>query len=162
MIKKMSIVFLRAVVVLLGIGMLAFMLWEPHIEGRNLHSTTFEIYFNDPFLVYAYIASVPFFVGLYQVFKLLGYIGQNSVFSQNSVRALRIIKYCAIVLIFFVLGAEAYFFLVQSRKGEDIAGGVAMGFLTIFISVVIATAATLFEKILQNAVDIKSENDLTI
>lgn len=160
--KRISIVFLQAVVVLIGIGTLALMLWEPHIEGRNLNATPFEIYFNDPFLVYAYIASISFFVGLYQVFKLLGYIGQNKVFSQNSVSALRMIKYCAIALIIFVLGAEAYFFIFQSGKGEDIAGGVAMGFFIIFISVIIATAATLFEKILQNAVDIKSENDQTI
>src|SRR5690606_4426054 len=124
--------------------------------------TLFEVYFKDPFLIYAYTASVSFFVGLYQVFKLLGYIGKNNVFSQNSVKALRTIKYCAIVLIIFILGAEAYFFIVQSGKGEDIAGGVAMGFFMIFISVTIATSAALFEKILQNAVDMKSENDLTI
>jgi len=160
--KKVSILFLQAVVILIGIGILALMLWEPHIEGRNLHATLFEVYFKDPFLIYAYTASVSFFVGLYQVFKLLGYIGKNNVFSQNSVKALRTIKYCAIVLIIFILGAEAYFFIVQSGKGEDIAGGVAMGFFMIFISVTIATSAALFEKILQNAVDMKSENDLTI
>lgn len=160
--KKVSILFLQAVVILIGIGILALMLWEPHIEGRNLHATLFEVYFKDPFLIYAYTASVSFFVGLYQVFKLLGYIGKNNVFSQNSVKALRTIKYCAIVLIVFILGAEAYFFIVQSGKGEDIAGGVAMGFFMIFISVTIATSAALFEKILQNAVDMKSENDLTI
>lgn len=160
--KSISIIFLQAVVALIAIGTLAVMLWEPHIEGRNLHATVFEIYFKDPFLLYAYIASVSFFVGLYQVFKLLGYMRQNSVFSQNSVRALRTIKHCAIVLVAFILGAEAYFFIVQSSKGEDIAGGVAMGFFIIFIAIVIATAATLFEKIVQNAVAIKSENDLTI
>jgi hypothetical protein len=37
-----------------------------------------------------------------------------------------------------------------------------MGILITFGSVVIATAAAMFERILQNAVDIKSENDLTV
>jgi hypothetical protein len=160
--KTISIIFLQIVVVLIGIGALAFLLWEPHIEGRNLHASLFEIYFKDPFLLYSYIASVSFFIGLYQVFKLLGYIGQNSLFSWNSVRALRTIKYCSIALIIFVLGAEAYFFIVQASRGEDIAGGVVMGLFVIFISVIIATAATLFEKIFTNAVDMKSEIDLTI
>jgi hypothetical protein len=160
--KKIPILFLQAVVVLIGIGVLVFMLWEPHMEGRNVNATPYEVYFNDPFLAYAYIASVAFFTGLYQVFKLLGYIGQNSVFSQSSVTALQIIKYCALAIIAFILGAEAYFFISQAGKGEDIAGGVALGMLMIFIAVIIATAATLFEKILQNAVDMKSENDLTI
>ena len=42
------------------------------------------------------------------------------------------------------------------------AGFVAMCIVTTFISIVIATVAAMFERILQNAVDIKSENDLTV
>jgi hypothetical protein len=37
-----------------------------------------------------------------------------------------------------------------------------MGLFMIFVSAVIATAAAVFQKLLQNAVDIKSENDLTV
>ena len=58
--KRSSTIFLQVVVVLIGIGALAIMLWEPHIEGRNAHATLFEIYFKDPFLAYAYIGSIPF------------------------------------------------------------------------------------------------------
>ncbi|MDP2647767.1 MAG: DUF2975 domain-containing protein [Candidatus Yanofskybacteria bacterium] len=159
--KKSSTIFLQIVIVLIGIGALALMLWEPHLEGRNAHSTLFEIYFKDPFLAYAYIASIAFFVSLYQAFTLLGYIGQNKVFSQAAVNALRTIKYCAISLVGFIVGAEAYFFIAVRGK-DDIAGGVMMGLLMIFVSVVIATAAAMFERTLQNAVDIKSENDLTV
>jgi hypothetical protein len=75
--KRSSTTFLQLVIVLIGIGALALMLWEPHIEGRNAHATTFQIYFNDPFLAYTYIASIPFFVALYQAFKVLGYAGQK-------------------------------------------------------------------------------------
>ncbi|HTF71038.1 MAG TPA: DUF2975 domain-containing protein [Edaphobacter sp.] len=159
--KKSSTVFLQLVIVLIGIGALALMLWEPHIEGRNAHATLFQIYFNDPFLAYAYIASIAFFVALYQAFKLLGYVGRSEVFSQRSVKALRTIKYCAMSLVGFLVGAEAYFFIVQRGK-DDIAGGVMMGLFLIFISVVVATAAAVFEKTLQSAVELKSENDLTV
>ncbi len=137
------------------------MLWEPHLEGRNAHATLFQIYFNDPFLAYAYIASIAFFVALYQAFKLLGYVGRSDVFSQRSVKALRTIKYCAMSLVGFLVGAEAYFFIVQRGK-DDIAGGVMMGLFLIFISVVVATAAAVFERTLQSAVELKSENDLTV
>ena len=159
--KKSSTVFLQVVIVLIGIGALALMLWEPHLEGRNAHATLFQIYFNDPFLAYAYIASIAFFVALYQAFKLLGYVGRGDVFSQRSVKALRTIKYCAMSLVGFLVGAEAYFFIVQRGK-DDIAGGVMMGLFLIFISVVVATAAAVFEKTLQSAVELKSENDLTV
>jgi len=157
--KRSSPLFLQVVVVLIGIGALTLMLWEPHIEGRNAHATLFEIYFKDPFLAYAYIASIPFFVALYQAFKVLGYAGQNKVFSQAAVKALRAIKYCAIAIIGFVAVGEIFIMLGNS---DDRAGGVFMGILITFGSIVIATAAAMFERILQNAVDIKSENELTV
>lgn len=158
--KRSPTIILQVVIVLIGIGALVFLFWEPQVEGRNVHATLFQIYFNDPFLAWAYTASIAFFVSLYQAFKLLGYIGQNKVFSPHSVRALRTIKYCARVIVGFVVLAEAYLFIV--RPGDDIAGGVFMGLLIIFASGVIAIAAAVFEKTLQSAVDIKSENDLTV
>ena len=153
--------FLQAVVVALGIGALAFLLWEPHVEGRNVNATVFEIYFHDPFLAYAYAGSIAFFAALYQAFKLLGYIGQNKVFSPDSVRALRTIKRCALLLVGFILGGEAYIFIAV-RGHDDIAGGVVIGLFLMFVSVVGAAAAAVLEKLLQNAVDIKSEHDLTV
>jgi len=159
--RRSSTIFLQVVIVLIGLGALALMLWEPHLEGRNAHATPFEIYFKDPFLAYAYLASIAFFVALFQAFRLLGYIGRNHVFSLDSVRALRTIKYCAIALVVMVGGALAYLFIAVRGK-DDIAGGVAMGVFMIFVSTVIATAAAVFERLLQNAVDLKSENDLTV
>ena len=76
-------------------------------------------------------------------------------------RALRIIKYCAITTAIFILGAEAYIFIFV-RGTDDVAGGVMMGAFVIFSCAVIGTAAAVFERILQNAVDMKSENDLTV
>lgn len=160
--KRGATIFLQVVIVLIGFGVLAFMLWEPHREGRNAHATVSQIYFNDPFLAYAYIASIAFFVALYQAFNLLGYVARGEVFSKQAVTALRTIKYCALSLVGFVLGAEAYFFLVQRGREDDIAGGVMMGVLMIFISAVAATAAAVFERTLQSAVEMKSENDLTV
>lgn len=158
--KRSSTIFLQTVIVLIAVGGLALMLWEPHIEGRNVNATLYEIYFKDPFLACAYTVSIAFYTALYQAFKLLGYIGRNEVFSQRSVRALRTIRFCAMILIAFFVAAEAYLFIV--RPDDDIAGGVFMGVLFIFASSVVATAAAVFERILQNAVDMKSENDLTV
>lgn len=159
--KRYRTAFLQVVIVLVGLVALGLLLWEPHLEGRNAHATTFEIYFHDPFLAYAYAGSIAFFVALYQAFRLLGYIGRNKVFSQDSVRALRAIKRCALCVVAFLAGAEAYFFLGR-RGSDDIAGGVMMGLFLIFVSVVVATAAGVFEIALQSAVDMKSENDLTV
>jgi len=158
--KRSSTIFLQVVIVLISIGALALMLWEPHIEGRNAHATTlFEIYLKDPFLAYAYIASIPLFVALYQAFKAMGYVRQNKTFSQATVKVLRTIKYCAMSIIGLV--AVGAIFLIFGDK-DDRPAGVFMTILITFASLVIATTAAIFERILQNAVDLKSENDLTV
>ena len=159
--KRGSTLFLQIVILLLGAGVLALLLLEPQVEGRNVNATQFEIYFKDPFLAYIYVAFVPFFVGLYQAIKMLGYVRRDEAFSPRAVRALGTIKYCAIAVAIFILGAEAYIFIFV-RGTDDVAGGVMMGVFIIFVSAVIGTAAAVFERILQNAVDIKSENDLTV
>jgi len=158
--KRGSTIFLQIVIVLIGIGALALLLWEPRIEGRNAHATNFEIYFKDPFLALVYIGSIPFFVALYQAIKVLGYTGKNQIFSQSAVKGLRTIKFCALTIIGFVVVEEIIIMLTHGN--DDPAGGVFMGVLITFGSIVIATAAAMFERILQNAVDIKSENDLTV
>ena len=156
--KRSSTIFLQVVIVLFGVGVLALLLWEPHVEGRNAHATLFEMYF-DPFIAYAYIGSIPLFVALYQAFKLLGYIRRNEIFSQRSVRALRTIKYCALVIIGFV--AVSVIFMIFGDR-DDRPAGLFMRILITFPSIVVAIAAAVFERILQNAVDIKSEKDLTV
>ena len=151
--------FLQIVIVLIGIGALALLLWEPQIEGVNAHATNFEIYFKDPFLALVYAGSIPFFIALYQAIKVLGYVGRNKVFSPEVVKALRTIRLCAFGIIGFVAVGELFIMLGNS---DDRAGGIFMGILITFGSGVIATAAAMFERILQNAMDIKCENDLTV
>src|SRR5687767_2572617 len=158
--KRISIIFLQAVIVLIGIVVLAILIWFPLIEGRATNLDLFSIYF-DPFILYGYAASIAFFVGLYKAFKLLGYIGQNKVFSSNSVKTLKSIKYCAIVLSILIATA-GLFIRLSHNKEDDPAGFLAICIVTIFVSIVVATAAAIFQKILQNAIDMKSENDLTI
>jgi hypothetical protein len=158
--KQGSILFLKAIILLIGIGVLAGLIRFPLTEGRAANLDLFSIYW-DPVIAYMYVASTPFFIALYQAFKLLGFIRQDKVFSLSSVKALRTIKYCAIAIAcFIVVGIIG---LVLTHSGEDdYAGPVSLGVITSFISIVIATAAAVFEKLLQKAVDIKSENDLTV
>jgi len=162
--KKSSTVFLQIVIALFGIIVLGLMLWEPQLEGRNVHATFFEIYFTDSFLAYIYFGSIPFFVALYQAIKLLGYAGQNKIFSKPAVKALRTIKYCALIQAGAIIGADAYLVINARLLGgtDDPAGAVALGIIATFACIVIATAAAVFESVLQNAVAIKSENDLTV
>ncbi len=157
--KKTSIVFLQVVIILVGLGALFLLLLEPHLEGVNANAKFFEVYL-DPFIAVVYAGSIPFFVALYKAFKLLGYVGQNQVFSHEAVKTLRTIKYCALIIIGFVIAEEI--FIMLTHGNDDATGAFMMGVFITFGSIVVSTAAAVFEKTLQSAVDIKSENDLTV
>ncbi len=156
--KKSPILFLQVVIVALGIGVFALMLWEPHLEGRNIDATLFEIYFKDPFLAYVYLASIPFFVALYQAFRVLRYAGQNKIFSQPAVNALRTIKYCVLITAGAIVAADT-FLMIHARLYPELGavdgpeGAVVLGIVATLASIVIAAAAAVFERVLQNAVD---------
>jgi hypothetical protein len=158
--KRGSTLFLRLFIVLIGIGALAWLLGFPHLEGRNANADLFTIYFRDPFLAYVYLTSIPFFVGLYQALKLLNYIDKNQTFSDLSVKCLKYMKYCAFVFSGLLLGAMSYVF--QFAHDDDSPGVVVIGFMIILAAAAVGTAIAVFQRLLQNAVDLKSENDLTV
>jgi hypothetical protein len=158
--KRISTGFLQAVIVLISIVVLAVLILLPLTEGRAANLDLLSIY-SDPLILYGYATSIAFFVALYKAFKLLAYIGQNKVFSSNSVEALKSIKYCAMVFGILIVTAGLYI-MISHNKDDDPAGFLAICIVTTFASIVVATAAAVFEKILQNAIDMKSENDLTI
>lgn len=140
--------FLQAVLLLIGIGALAFLLWEPHLEGRNAHASTFEIYFKDPLLAYAYVASLTFFVALYQAFKLLRLAGSNRILSPEAVGAVRTIKICALAMIAFVVVGELLLILPTT---DETPQAIVMGLALCFGATVTAAAMSLFEHVLQKA-----------
>jgi hypothetical protein len=157
--KKSSTLFLKVVILLIAIGVLAGLIWFPQTEGRAANLDLISIY-TDPFIIYIYIASTPFFVGLYQAFKLLNLIDASNAFSQGAVNTLKNMRFASLSLIGFIALAE--FYIRFFAHGDDPAGPTALGILASFAIAVIATAAAVFQKLLQNAVDIKSENDLTV
>ena len=54
------------------------------------------------------------------------------------------------------------FIRLTHNTEDDPAGFLAIGIVTTFVAIVVATAVAVFEKLLQNAIDMKSENDLTV
>jgi len=155
--KKASILFLQGVILLIGIVAIVILIRFPSTEGRAQHLDIFSIY-TDPFILYGYATSMPFFIALYNTLKLLRLIGQNNAFSLNAVMTLRRIKYCAIVLSILIVIAGVYIRIFHN-KDDDPAGFLALCILTTFITLIVFTAVSVFEKIVRNGVDIKSENE---
>ena len=154
-----SMMFLRAVTVLVGLVVLAGLVFEPHVEGRNMDATPAEIYLHDPFLLFVYVGSIPFFMALFQAFRLLGYVGSGeSAFSVHSLRASRLIRDGARVTIGFVVVGVVILMFV----GEERPVALFLGLIPTLALLTIASSAALFERLLQRAVDLQAENDLTV
>ncbi len=157
--KHNSTLFLKTVIIFIAVAVLTGLIWFPQTEGRAKNLDFINIY-KDPFIIYTYIGAIPFFIALFQAFKLLNYVDKNKIFSKPAVKTVQNIKYCALAVVAFV--AAAIFYIRFGAKGDDPAGPTMMGLVVIFTSTVIATAAGIFQKLLQNALDIKSEIDLTV
>jgi hypothetical protein len=98
----------------------------------------------------------------YQAFKLLNYIDQNKAFSELSVRALKYIKYCAITIYTLIVVGIISGMILIAGEDEDITGIISLGLMLTFAAMVIAVFAAVLQRLLQEAIDIKSENDIIV
>jgi len=155
--------FLKGVILLIGIVALALCIFLfPEVARRDAEAHPETAYLQYPFLLSVYLLSIPFFIALYKGFKLLIYIDKNKVFSELSVRALKVIKRCAITLSAFIVAGIIFVILLSAGKGEDITGFISLGFMLTFASIVIATFAGILQRLVNEVVDIISENDLIV
>jgi hypothetical protein len=113
-----------------------------------------------PVMIVMFVAAMPFFCGLYQAIKLLSYIEKGVAFSELSVKAIKTLKDCALTI--SVLYSAAMPVIVYVADKDDAPGVVAIGLVFVFAPVVVAVFSSVLEKVLQNAIDIKSDNDLTV
>lgn len=139
--------FLQFLTSLFGLGILAFLIWEPQVEGRNVGKVWYEIYFQDPFLAFVYMGSIPCFVGVFKVFQFLSRVRNGKVFSSEVVRDIKVIRQMALLTMGLALIGQGILLLNNS---DDRAGGMAIGmfihflaFLVIAVTTVIAETVTL-------------------
>ncbi|KNZ70436.1 hypothetical protein Tfer_1003 [Thermincola ferriacetica] len=158
---KRETLFLKIAVVLMGLPVLALCIFVlPRIAEYFAELNPNLDFLQYPFLIGLYLTALVFFYALYQSVKLLRYIDKNQAFSELSVKALKNIKYCAITI-----GALYVVFmplLYLMAEADDAPGIILIGMVIIFGCMVIAVFAAVLQKLLKNAIDIKSENDLTI
>ncbi|GKU82710.1 DUF2975 domain-containing protein [Niallia sp. NCCP-28] len=159
--KRVSTLFLKIAVIFIGIPILVLCIFlVPEIAGFAAELYPDMDYIKYFVFIVFYAAAIPFYVALYQAFKLLHYIDKNKAFSELSVKSLSNIKQCAITISsLFVLGMPLFYLLAEA---DDAPGIILIGLVLIFASMVIAVFAAVLQSLLKNAIDIKSENDLTV
>lgn len=159
--QRSSTMFLRAAVAAIGVIVLLLCIFLlPAINREWVNEYPGLTHLKYPFMFVLAAAAIPFFFALYQAMKLLGYIDHNQAFSQLSIKALEVIKYCAAVIgVLFTAAEPIWYYMAQS---EDAPGLIVIGLILIGVSFTVATFAAVLQRLLQSAIAIKSENDLTV
>jgi hypothetical protein len=149
---KVSIYLLGLIVLILSI------FWIPWAarEISNLYPE--YAFLRYPVQIGIYLTTIPFFFALFQSNKLLVNIEKMNAFSEVAVESLKNIKHCAIAIVgLYVIGI----ILLISQNALHPSIGL-IGLSITFASIVIAIFAALLQELLKNAVEVKSENDLTV
>ncbi|UTR10312.1 DUF2975 domain-containing protein [Evansella sp. LMS18] len=157
--KRGSTIFLKIAVVLIGIPILALCILGLYWLPNNPASPDYD-HLLYPAITGIYISAIPFFIALYQAFKLLNYIDVNKAFSIASVKSLKVIKICAVIISSLYVVIMPFVFFVAEL--DDAPGLIIIGMVPFFASSVIAVFAAVLQRLLQEAIDIKAENDLTV
>ncbi|HMM06657.1 MAG TPA: DUF2975 domain-containing protein [Clostridiales bacterium] len=158
--KRCSTIVLRCAVVFAGITMLVIcgvIAWIAFFENRP---SPYHIEYIG--LIGTYAAAIPYFIALYQAMKLLGYIDANCAFSELSVKSLAMIERCAIVVFMITTVGGLPFFYTLVHLDGDTPGFMLIGIVISGSAFLIAVFTSLLKRLLQDAIDVKSENDLTI
>jgi hypothetical protein len=159
--ERGTTLFLKVAVILMGIPVLALCIFlVPALANYAAELYPDHTYIKYTLFIDLYASAIPFYFALYQTFKLLGYIDKNKAFSELSVRVLKNIKFCAITISCLYVVGMPLFYLVAEK--DDAPGIIVIGMVMIFASIVIAVFAAVLQKLLKEAIDIKSENDLTV
>jgi len=157
--KQGSTLFLKIAVFLIGIPVLVLCIFGLTRLTNNLVNPDYA-HILYPIVIGMYVSVIPFFLALYQAFKLLSYIDKNQSFSGLSVRSLKKIKFCAMSISGLYVVIIPFVYLVADL--DDAPGLIIIGMVPIFGSMVIAVFAAVLQRLLQEAIDIKSENDLIV
>ncbi|MFD1032349.1 DUF2975 domain-containing protein [Metaplanococcus flavidus] len=159
--KRSSTIVLKTAIFFIGLPVLAGCLYglsrfdsnSPYWALPELEKLQY------PLLIGMYIGMIPFFIALYQSLKLLSYVDRNEAFSALSVKAIKNIKFCAVAIVIVYILEMPFLYLLTLA---DDAPGIIIGMFVIFVSLVVAVFAAVLQKLLQEAIRIKSDNDLIV
>lgn len=158
--KHGSTYFLRFVISLIGIGVLALCFALPTIWKGGTEEFSMIGYPLFFIIILVYATVVPFFFALVQAFKLLNYIDHSTAFSDLSVKALKNIRYAATIIAVFYIPIIPL--LIPIAEADDAPGLILVGLFVACVPIVVGVFAAILERLLKNAIEIKSENDLTV
>ncbi len=157
--KQCSTIFLKISVIIIGMPVLALCIYGFSWLAHNPVNPDYVLILY-PIVIGMYVSTIPFYFALFKAYKLLCYIDKNEAFSQSSVNTLIFIKYCVTIISLLYLIIMPFVYLLADK--DDAPGLIICGMVFIFASMVIVFFVAVLQRLLQDAINIKMENDLTV
>ena len=160
-IRRGSTVFLRLSVSTIGLGVLALcifllpLMWIHAYDEWPQHG-----YAVQAAVAAMYLSAIPFYIGIYNGWRVLGAIDKGQAFSLQPVRALRAIAICAAVISLVYMLSLPFFYIWADNT--DAPGLMVIGLFLAGLPLIISVAVALLGRLLHEAIAIKTENDLTV
>ncbi|MGD7044842.1 DUF2975 domain-containing protein [Jeotgalibacillus proteolyticus] len=157
--KKGTIHFLKAVIIMIAVTILLLCVFLLPQQAENAaHQAPEFASLQYPVLFGLYATVVPFFLALYQAYKLLDLIADRRAFSSSSAAALGWIKSSAFAIMLIYMAG-----MVMLAIMSALHPGIALvGLVILFACLTIATFTAVLQTLLKDALTLKSEHDLTI
>lgn len=158
---KRSTYFLRFAAIAVGllVVLLSGLVFHAMLYGWSQEYPPIA-YARFPFMAAIAISLPLFLTALMQAWRLLGYLDRKQAFSIQSIVALRRIKYLAWTMSAALLLCLPFIFLWAEL--DDAPGLIIIGLIFSAAPMVVGVFADLLQNLIQNALDFKSENDLTV
>lgn len=141
---KRETLFLKIVILLMGLPILALCIWGVPWFARGILATSPEVTnILYPLVGIIYITAIPYYFALYQTLTLLRCIDRNEAFSDLSIKALKKIKYSAVTIcLLYMVSLPLLYFVADV---SDAPGIIVIGMGIAFSSFVIAIFAAVLE-----------------
>ncbi len=162
LIEQSSTLFLKvSLIAIAGIVLLfAAIILPSMIEGWNGELRSIDHY-KYPFVFGIAATIIPFLYALFHGWKILTNIDRGTAFSVRSVKSLRFIKFCAVIIaVIYALLLPVVYEIAQI----DDAPGLILIYTAIFVGgpLIVSVAAAVLERLLFEALRMKHENELTV
>lgn len=161
--NRFPTLFLRIVIIVLALAVSAFCIFllpgfgtEAVVEYPGTNMETWLVLFK----ICSYLTLIPFFIALRSTFELLKNIDSNQALTMSSIQALKNIKYAAVSFSILYIGLIPLIYTVGEI--DDAPGLILIGLAIPFVPLIIAIFAMILQRLLQSAIDLKVENDLTV
>lgn len=157
--SKWLVGILKASLIIIGIAILLLCIyWLPAMAERSVELFPEVAYLKYPILIGIYLTCIPFYLAIYESFKLLVLIGKDNVFTQDACKSLRVVSFSSIaVSVLYVIGL-----VILMVENAMPPGLFLLGIAIIFACIIIAIFTGVLKVLLNKMVEIKKENDFTV